>query len=114
MRIYRYEYLDGAALHKRFPQFVNRPDLSAILDPEGGLVDAALGNAVHIQLARARGAHIQDNVKVLELRPTDDGGCQVGTGETRWGPFYCCGYLSMLRLKLIHINQSPRCHVYVK
>ena len=78
-----YEYLDGAALHKRFPQFVNRPDLSAIFDPEGGIVDAALGNAVHIQLARARGAYIRDNVKVMELRPTRDGGCQVGTGETR-------------------------------
>ena len=73
------EYWDGIALQKRYPQFVERTDLNAIWEPEGGLVDAALANSVHIQLARARGAHIRDNVKVVELRPTKDGGCQVGT-----------------------------------
>ena len=57
------------------------------MESEGGLVDAALGNAVHIQLARARGAHIRDNVKVLDLRPTQDGGCQVLVRISGWtGP----------------------------
>ena len=43
----------------------------------GGIVDAALANAVHVQLARGHGATVIDHCPVLRLEPTAEGGAKV-------------------------------------
>ena len=52
-------------------------NITALYQPEGGLVDAALGNSTHIQLARAHGATIKENCTVLKLEPKTDDLCIV-------------------------------------
>ncbi|OQV17007.1 putative Monomeric sarcosine oxidase [Hypsibius exemplaris] len=63
-----FERLDGPGLNRRFPQFnTAHRNLSAIYQKDGGFVNAGLANAVHTQLARARGAEILENTKVTKI-----------------------------------------------
>ncbi len=73
----RFERLTAAQLRMKIPTFQVADDIMALYQKDGGLVDAAMGNAVHIQLARAHGATILDECPVLRLQPTRDGGCIV-------------------------------------
>nr|XP_006819315.1 PREDICTED: peroxisomal sarcosine oxidase-like [Saccoglossus kowalevskii] len=68
-----YELLNGNEIRKRFPQFQTDPHVIGMYDKNSGLVDAAMANATHIQLARKHGATIRENCKVLKLEKDKDG-----------------------------------------
>ena len=72
-----YERLSGADIRRRFPQFRVDDDMIGLYQAKGGLVDAALGNALHVQLARSHGAHVIDNCPVVKVETTKDGGARV-------------------------------------
>ncbi len=80
-----YERLDGDEVMRRFPQFRIRQAVAALWQADTGLVDAGKGNAVHVALARRRGATILDQCRVTRLRPFD-GGVEVITER---GTFTC-------------------------
>ncbi|KAK3086210.1 hypothetical protein FSP39_015259 [Pinctada imbricata] len=69
----KYERLTGSQLNRKFPQFETDDKYSAIYEPMAGLVDAAMGNSVHIQLARAHGATVIENCTVRKLDKTPNG-----------------------------------------
>ena len=69
----RFEYLTPAQLRERFPQFTPSDDIVALYQKDGGLVDAALGNAALVQMARGHGAVVIDNCPVLNIETTKDG-----------------------------------------
>lgn len=69
--------MSGSQLSKKFPQFTTDDSYVAIYQEEAGLVDAALGNAVHIQLARSQGATVIDNCPVLKIDKRPDGKIKV-------------------------------------
>jgi sarcosine oxidase len=79
-----YEEISAGEVMDRFPQFTLDENVRAIYQPEGGLVDASKGNAVHIALARARGATVLDETPVNVLRPAGEG-VEV---ETAAGTFF--------------------------
>ena len=68
-----YELLGPDALMDRWPQFHLSGSERAIFQAESGLVDAAKSNAVHIALARARGARVLDSTPVRSVRPSGSG-----------------------------------------
>ncbi|XP_071511168.1 monomeric sarcosine oxidase-like [Diadema antillarum] len=63
----RYERLEGERLRHKFPQFNSTPEWVCLYQQESGLVDAAMGNAIHTQLARLHGATIVENAAVMKL-----------------------------------------------
>ena len=62
--ICRYEHVSGSELRRRYPQFEVDDEYEAVIDFKGGMVDAAQANAVHVALARQRGATVVDKCKV--------------------------------------------------
>lgn len=68
-----YEILRGREISERFSQLVPAPDDIALYDPQAGLVDAALSNAAHIQLARGRGATVIDECPVTQIERDREG-----------------------------------------
>lgn len=68
-----YELLDPDELMYRWPQFHLKGDERAIYQEESGIVDAGRTNAVHVALARARGAEILEETPVRAVRPSGDG-----------------------------------------
>jgi len=60
-------------LHQKFPQFETDDSYVGLYQPEAGLIDAALANSVHIQLARGNGANIIDNCSVLRIDKSANG-----------------------------------------
>ena len=74
----RYDQLDGLRLHERYPQFNASENYRAVFQKDSGLVDAALANSVHIQLARKHGATVLDETKVEGIERTKAGSFQVG------------------------------------
>ena len=62
----------------RFPQWAVDDSTVALFQPGGGLVDAALGNSVHIQLAQAHGADVIEECAVTRLQPVEKHECLVG------------------------------------
>ena len=73
----RFEKLSAAELTSRFPQWQVNDSTVALFQPGGGLVDAALGNSVHVQLAQSRGADIIEECAVLRLEPVGRDECLV-------------------------------------
>ncbi|XP_072169383.1 monomeric sarcosine oxidase-like [Diadema setosum] len=63
----KYERLEGESLRHKFPQFNPTPEWVCLYQQESGLVDAAMGNAIHTQLARLHGATIVENAAVMKL-----------------------------------------------
>ncbi|XP_071785430.1 monomeric sarcosine oxidase-like [Asterias amurensis] len=82
----QYERLDGLRLNYRYPQFTASDNYVAVYQQGSGLVDAALANAVHIQLARKYGATVLEETKVEGMKKTEDGTIQVLTNR---GTFRC-------------------------
>ncbi|XP_069112883.1 monomeric sarcosine oxidase-like isoform X2 [Argopecten irradians] len=82
----KYDRMKGSALRKRFPQFEIDDSYEAVYQPEAGLVDAAMANAVHIQLARGRGARVIDNCPVKGVERAKNGKITVHTAK---GTFQC-------------------------
>jgi sarcosine oxidase len=77
-----YELLDPDELMARWPQFRLYGSERAIYQSESGLVDAGKCNAVHVALARARGANIFENTPVRAVRPNGEGVEVVTDAET--------------------------------
>ncbi|XP_046563083.1 monomeric sarcosine oxidase-like [Haliotis rubra] len=82
----KYDRLSNKQLMARYPQFTVGPDIVALYQEQGGLVDAAMGNAVHIQLARGNGATILENCPATRLTRANNGNVIVHTTK---GVFEC-------------------------
>lgn len=74
--------MDAADVCTRWPQFRLDPDTRSVYQADGGIVDAARANAIHVALARERGAEIREHVTVWALEPSD-GGVEVVTSDGR-------------------------------
>lgn len=81
-----FERLTGPQIRARFPQWTVPDDMLALYQADGGLVDAAMGIAVHVQLARSHGATTVENCKVLRIEPETGGTALVHTTQ---GMFRC-------------------------
>ena len=73
-----YEILDPDELMYRWPQFHLGGTERAIYQDDTGIADARKSNAVHVALARARGARVLENTPVRAVRPSG-GGVEVIT-----------------------------------
>ncbi|HKH39773.1 MAG TPA: FAD-dependent oxidoreductase, partial [Rubrobacter sp.] len=78
-----YEELSADEVMDRFPQFTLDESVLGVYQPGAGFVDASKANAVHIALARARGATVLDEAPVYAVRTAGEG-IEV---ETRVGTF---------------------------
>lgn len=74
-----YEMWSGPELRRRYPQFQCGDDMIAQWQKDGGLVDAALGNALHVQLARGYGAHVLEKCGVQSIVTKENGTAEVHT-----------------------------------
>lgn len=68
-----FEELNAREVMERFPQFTLPEDARGLYQADGGLVDARKANAVHVALARLRGATVIDNCPVRAVRPNGNG-----------------------------------------
>jgi sarcosine oxidase len=68
-----YELLEPNDLIRRWPQFRLEGSERAIFQKDSGLVDARKANAVHVALARSRGATVLDETPVRAVRPSGEG-----------------------------------------
>lgn len=68
-----YEVLDPDELMHRWPQFHLKGTERAVYQEDTGLVDARKTNAVHVALARARGAEVLEETPVRAVCPSGDG-----------------------------------------
>ena len=75
-----YELLEPPELMRRWPQFRLEGSERAIFQEDSGLVDARKANAVHVALARARGATVLEETPVRAVRPNGEG-VEVVTDE---------------------------------
>ena len=68
-----YERLDAAELMRRWPQFRVPDDHEALYQPDGGILDIRKAGAVHVALARARGATVLGGAGVTAIEPRRGG-----------------------------------------
>ena len=61
----------------RYPQWCVDDSTVALYQKDGGLVDAALANSTHVQLAQARGADVIEECNVISLKPSGVDECVV-------------------------------------
>ncbi len=64
-----HEILDAKELMRRYPVFTLPSDFVAVMQPEGGYVNAAKSVRVHTRLAREAGADIAENCRVIAIEP---------------------------------------------
>jgi sarcosine oxidase len=67
------EIFDAAVLMHRYPQFRLPPDYKAVLQPEGGYLEAERAIAANLRIARAAGAGVRTGEKVVALEPRGAG-----------------------------------------
>ena len=79
----RFERLTSDQLRARYPQFTTGPNTMALFQKDAGLVDASLGNATHVQLARGNGAVVIDRCPVLRIRRSSAANLEVCSSVTR-------------------------------
>jgi sarcosine oxidase len=75
-----HDVLDAAALMRRYPAFHVPSDFVAVVQPDGGFLDAELALLAFIELARAAGAVTRTSERVLAIEP-HSGGVRVVTGS---------------------------------
>src|SRR5262245_23202121 len=83
----RHEMLAAPELLRRFPAFALPPDYVAVLQPDGGFIEAEPAVAAQIALATAAGAEIRSGERVQAIEPragsvrivTDRGAVEAGT-----------------------------------
>jgi monomeric sarcosine oxidase len=68
-----YERLGAAELMRRWPQFRVPDDHEALYQPDGGILDIRKAGAVHVALARSRGATVLGGAGVTAIEPRGDG-----------------------------------------
>ncbi|XP_045189446.1 monomeric sarcosine oxidase-like [Mercenaria mercenaria] len=105
-----YQWLPGSKLKQRFPQFNTGDNHVAVYEEDGGLVDAAMANAVHIQLARGNGASVIDHCPVLRLTKNDSGHITVHTTK---GNFTCKKVIMTPGAWINHVLGSIGVHIPV-
>ncbi|KAL5022048.1 hypothetical protein ScPMuIL_001203 [Solemya velum] len=103
-----YENLTGRQLHERYPQFTLNDNLVAVYQKDGGIVDAALGNSVHVQLARGNGATVIDQCPVTRL--SRDAGGRIAVHTTK-GIFHCRKVLLTAGAWMNHVLGSVGVHI---
>lgn len=106
----RYQRLTGSELHAKFPQFETSDEYTAIYEPMAGLVDAAMGNAVHVQLARAHGATVIENCPVQRIEKMSDGWIKVYSPK---GMFVCRKLIVSAGAWINHVLGSIGLHIPV-
>ena len=82
-----FEWLDGAEVMRRWPQWRLDPGTRALFQEAGGIADPERGNAAHQRLARAAGAELRERTRVAsisdnrgELEVALDDGRRFSTG----------------------------------
>ena len=68
-----HEVLDAAGVMRRFPAFRLPPDFVGVLQPDAGILAAEAAVHAQVALARAAGADIRANERVLAIEPTAAG-----------------------------------------
>jgi len=105
-----YEKMNNQELMARYPQFTVGPDVMAIWQKDAGIVDAALGNSLHVQLAQGRGAKVLDNCPVNRVSRAKNGFVEV---STPLGVFTCKKVVVTAGAWINHILSSVGAHVPV-
>jgi sarcosine oxidase len=67
------EILDASALMRRYPQFRLPDGFMAVVQPDGGYLEAASAVEATLRIAVEAGATIRANEKVLAIEPADSG-----------------------------------------
>jgi sarcosine oxidase len=68
-----HEVLNAAELMRRYPAFRVPPEFIAVVQPDGGFVEAEPTVAAQLALARAAGAEIRTNTTLRAIEPRQDG-----------------------------------------
>lgn len=68
-----HEQLDAVALMRRYPAFRLPRDFVGVVQPDGGYLEAEAAVQTHLDLARAAGADIRCNQRVLAIEPRGSG-----------------------------------------
>jgi sarcosine oxidase len=77
-----HEVLDAAELMARYPVFRVPDDFIAVLQPDGGFLEAAAAIQAHVALAKAHGATLHTGESVQAIEPRGDG-VQIVTDRRR-------------------------------
>src|SRR4029077_10007510 len=78
-----HEVIDGAEVNRRFPGYRLPAESVAVLQPEGGFLLPERCIVSHVEAARAKGAEVRTNERVLEWDTTADG-VRVTTDRARY------------------------------
>ncbi|RUS84466.1 hypothetical protein EGW08_007762 [Elysia chlorotica] len=105
-----FERWNSKQLMERYPQFTAGPQMQALYQKDGGLVDAAAGNSLHVQLAQGRGAKVIDNCPVNKLSRNTSDLLEVCTPK---GIFTCRKVMVTAGAWINHVISSIGCHVPV-
>uniref|UniRef100_A0A0B7ABB4 FAD dependent oxidoreductase domain-containing protein n=1 Tax=Arion vulgaris TaxID=1028688 RepID=A0A0B7ABB4_9EUPU len=105
-----YEKWDNKELMRHYPQFTVGPEIVAVYQKDAGIVNAALGNSLHIQLAQGRGAKVLDNCPVNRVARSSSGQIEV---TTPLGTFTCKKVIVAAGAWINHVISSIGCHVPV-
>ncbi|VDI68749.1 Hypothetical predicted protein [Mytilus galloprovincialis] len=105
-----FERLKGSQLRAKFPQFEIDDTYDTIYQPIAGLVDAALANSVHVQLARANGASILEHCPVQKIEKLPNGRVLVHTPK---GVFQCRRLIVTAGAWINHVLGSIGVHIPV-
>lgn len=74
------ETLDEGDARRRFPSFAMTPGAVGVLSPDGGMIDADAALTAFVEGARAAGARIREDTRVLAL-DLDGGGVRLRTSS---------------------------------
>jgi sarcosine oxidase len=67
-----HEVLDAQALMRRYPAFRLPQSFVAVLQPDGGYIEASAAIEAYVRIATAAGAQIRSGEKVLGIEPSGD------------------------------------------
>ena len=80
--------MTGSELRNKFSQFEVDESFEALYQPIAGIIDAAMANSVHIQLARGYGATILEECIVQKVDKMLDGNIEVWGKKRLFFRFY--------------------------
>ncbi len=79
-----YESLSSAELTERYPGYQLPEEYEAIYQPDGGFLVPEQCTVAHVNRAHSEGATIRARERVVDWRPTDDGGVTVATDHSTY------------------------------
>jgi sarcosine oxidase len=90
-----HDIFDAAELMRRYPAYRLPSDFVGVVQPDGGYLEAEAAVQAHLDLARAAGANIHHNQRVLAIEPrgdgvrifTENGTIDAGTAIVSAGPW---------------------------